>query len=460
MRILVFICITLVICPLHGQEILRYEDFEKQVLAFHPVAFQEQARVNQSSAQILTARSAFEPILNFENSQKTLDNKSKFNYNLTEIVYQSPYAVKFKAGYESSNGSLINPESSNGRFGFLGIEVPLLQGLLTDYKRTALRQSQFLLQQSQEYQRAALNDLILESSLAYWKWGTQYKQLTVIEEYATNAVGRFRLVKLGFVQGDRSMADTLDAYAQLKKIEQILLENRLEYVKNKIELSKFLWNSERQPYLLAENIFPDLVGLAGLYPKNLSADFLDKIELNHPEVLAYRTKQKGLQVTSKLYSQFFLPELTLKANLLNQRNLSPDVIYAQPVNENYKFGINFRFPLFIRDARSKRDEIKWKLNENQSVIDLKIWELKNKVLAYGSEVDNYNRLFDNQNTLTNTYQELLKNENFKFTQGETNLFIVNSRENTFLENVDKLYKTQFKLIEKSYYQRWAAGVLY
>jgi outer membrane protein TolC len=443
---------------LFAQTVLKFEDFKSQVIANHPVSKNAGIQNGRADANILQAKSAFDPVLFLENSQKTLDNKSYFKYSLAELVYQSPYAVKLKSGVEISSGSFLNPEYTNGSLAFLGIEVPILQGLLTDYKRTEIKKAIIFKSQNVEEQRAVLNNLVLDCGLAYYDWATRFELFKTFDNYLINAKKRLDLIVLGYNNGERAQMDTVEARIQYQKILYLRNEANLDFIKARMNLSQFLWSNDGSPYYLSSEVMPDT--LEYNLAINLESELLLNLKNSQPDLMAYKFKRNSLLTTQNLYRQFFMPQLTLKANLLNQKNLNPEVIFAQPLNENYKFGFDFSMPLLLRDARSKKQDIKLKLLENQNIIDAKQWEIENKISTYAKELEMLSlqkqTLFD----LQKGYKSLLDNELLKLQNGESNLFFINTRENTLLENYGKIVQLKLKLIEKSLMQKSAAGVLY
>jgi outer membrane protein TolC len=442
-----------------SQTVFSFEEYKNQVLRYHPTAINAGLNVKVKETQVLQARAAFDPNIILENSQKTLNDKNYFNYTLSEVIYQSPFAAKLKAGYEFSNGSFINPENTNGTLGFMGIEIPILKGLLTDYKRTTLAQSKLILKQSEQERLATLNDLIYEAYLAYFSWAYHYKMLIIAEEFKQNAAQRLNLMKIAYNQGDRAQADTVEAAIQYDRLRLNWVQIQLDYAKSQFELSNFLWNENNNPYLISSTLLPDINALGLIKIENLSQLLTENLKQSNPDLNYYFLKEDILKTNSKLYKQEFLPELNLKANLLNQSNLSPDVVFAQPVNENYKFGFNFTMPLFFREARSKNLEVKIKLRENEMLIKNKTWDLENKIKSLGIEVENLNQQLGIYTSLDKNYRAMLKNENIKFKEGDSSLFFINSREISVLENASKLYQIELKLLDKSSLQQKIAGTL-
>jgi outer membrane protein TolC len=59
----------------------------------------------------------------------------------------------------------------------------------------------------------------------------------------------------------------------------------------------------------------------------------------------------------------------------------------------------------------------------------------------------------------NNYQILLRNETLRFENGESSLFLVNTRENKVMESMEKLVELRIKYYKSRYATEWAAGIL-
>ena len=59
-------------------------------------------------------------------------------------------------------------------------------------------------------------------------------------------------------------------------------------------------------------------------------------------------------------------------------------------------------------------------------------------------------------TINNNTGTLLKGELIKFYNGDSNLFVVNARENKVIETAEKLISLQFKIVKSYYGLKWAS----
>ena len=102
---------------------------------------------------------------------------------------------------------------------------------------------------------------------------------------------------------------------------------------------------------------------------------------------------------------------------------------------------------------------KLKLAENSLYFKQKIIETENKIKDYFNKI----AILQNQVIIANSallnYTTLLRNELLRFNNGESSLFLVNSRENKVLEIKQKIIELQVKLLKATYTLNWAGGLL-
>jgi outer membrane protein TolC len=459
MRLAIVILIMVLSKNLSAQRILKLDDFLELVKNNHPVAKQAQLRVDMSGAEFFAAKGVFDPVLTNESAQKTLDGKSYFNYQDTEIKVYTPIGLTAKTGVERSTGSFVIDERTIGNLGYIGLEMPLLKGLLIDYQRAALKQASIYQSQTEEERRAILNDLYLNAIEEYWQWAAAYQNFNLLNQNLVNAKSRLDLQRIAFQNGDRSLNDTLEAYTQVQNIELLYQEAQMEAQTAQIGLAKYLWNADNSPYFLEVDVIPDLVAFGSVSIEDRTEELISLAKNQHPELGIYRYKMDALAVERRLKRQSMLPTANLKMNVLSKNYYNFESAYSPFLANNYKFGFDFKMPLFLREARGDYQKTMFKISETNSIISNKTWEIENKIRSYGVELNGLkNQLITSQSMITN-YRNLLRNEEFKLQQGESTLFLINSRENKWIESLLKNQSLKLKYLKSAYKQLWAAGVL-
>lgn len=441
------------------QQVLSVEAFINQVKQYHPLAAQANLLPQKASADLLSARGSFDPVLETNNNHKSLDGVSYYQYTNPEIKIPTALGVTLKTGYEKSNGALINPERTRGVASYLGIELPVLNGLLTDKKRTALQQAKIYLQQSEQERVLMINDLLFNAYTSYWEWAGAYSLYQVYSRSVTVADRRAKLVSLSFRNGERPMADTMEAFAQLQNFRLLQSGALVELNKKILELSFYLWNENQEPYLLPEIFVPDTILFSQPQPLPDTSELIARASTSHPSLQITGYKGRILDAERKLKLQSLLPTVNVQANLLSKDYYQYKNISMTYLENNYKLGIKVNIPLLFRQGRGDYKNIRIKIRENNYELEKKTWEIQNKIRQYFTEAT---QLLDQLNTadeMNRAYAFLLKTEELKFAQGESSLFLVNSRENKTLEIQQKIIELQAKYLKAAYAIQWAGGII-
>jgi outer membrane protein TolC len=434
-----------------------YDSFIEQVKQNHPISKQAKIIVDKALADLLGARASFDPTINYQTDNKTFDGKNYYSYENAEIKIPTWAGIDVKTGIESNKGQFINSEVSKGYSSYVGIDVPVIKNLVIDKRRAAVLQAKNLIKASEQEKQSIINQLVLDASIDYWKWAAQYQLLKLYKQYVTTATNRFTITKIAYTNGERASLDTLEALTQLQQLKILENEAELLYKNAGIELSNYLWQNNDSALQLDAQAFPESIES---YKSDLNINDLISLSiLQNPEVKAYDYKINNLLIEKKLKFQSLLPVLNLKTNILNQNyNVFKDAS-VQLYQNNYKFGVDMKMPLFVREGRADYKKEKLKITETNLAFAAKKLEVQNKVRLYGNEnlyQKNQLDILKNINFNTNT---LLKGELIKFYNGDSNLFVVNARENKVIETAEKLISLQFKIIKSYYGAKWASGTI-
>ena len=438
--------------------VLPLPDFIAKVKQHHPLAKVAAITEEKAVANIQVAKGAFDPVVDVEANSKTFDGKNYYRYNNGEIKIPLPVG-DFKTGIENNAGQLLNSEVTRGRTSYVGLEIPLAKGLIIDKRRAALQQARIALNENKQQRSMMMNDLLLDAYTSYNDWAGSYKLYSIFSEYVNISGARLRLVKIGFVNGDRAEMDTTEAFIQMQNF--MLLQNDAYMALNTaiFQMNNFIWDEKQTAQQLQDDIIPDTLVLNETIQLQSLYNLLNESNTSNPFLLQYRYKLQGLEVERKLKFQQLLPEINAKANILN-RGFNPIKNAAIPLLENNnKWGIAVKIPLFFRQGRGEYKIAKLKLEENGLYFKQKIIETENKIKNYYNLVTVLQLQIATANSALFNYNTLLKNELLRFSNGESSLFLVNSRENKLLEIKQKIIELQVKLLKATYTLNWAGGQL-
>ncbi len=440
------------------QDILTLDNFIQQVKKYHPIARQADIQIDKANAELLAAKGNFDPTFQWEASNKTFDSTNYYYYNNPEL--NIPLLVgNIKAGLENNGGNFLSSEITKGKTSYLGIELPLAKGLLMDKRRAILQQAKIFTKQSDQERLIIFNNLLFESYVAYFQWAGAYQQYTAYSKFVDIADKRLRLVRIAFTNGDRALMDTTEAYTQFQNYQLLQTEAFLKWKNAGVELSNYLWKENDSIYLLEENQLPEYRQPANdMIDKNITG-LINQSALQNPSLKIYDYKLNSLEVERKLKLQNLLPYFAVKANLLNQdynvfKNVNPVFI-----ENNYKWGVEFKIPLFLREARGDYKKTQLKIKETNLDLLYKRQQTENKIRTYLNEYNALQQQLQTVQSMYSNYQSLLNNEELKFSQGESSLFLVNSREVKLIEILQKQIELTIKYYKAKYAVEWAMGIL-
>jgi outer membrane protein TolC len=445
--------------PSRGQseQVLTPAAFIQQVRQFHPVAKQASLIPESADAELLSARGAFDPTFKMNTAQKSLDGTNYYRYNNPEVSLPTALGLNIKAGVENSNGQFMNPELTRGAASYIGVEMSPLNGLLIDKARATLQQAKIYRSQSEEEKALVINDLLLAAYTAYWQWAASYEMYRVYRNYVDVATRRMQLMRLTFKNGDRSLADTVEAFTQLQNYQLLQTAALQELTSRKFELSQYLWNEGGNPYLLPELYIPDTEQLKMMLPLPNIDELLPSVASQHPEVKIYRYKLRSLEIDRRLKLQNLLPAVNVSANILSKEYFAYKGVDAAYLENNYKFGITMKLPLLLRQGRGEYKRAQLKIRETGLQLNDKVWVLQNKISQYYNEARLLMKQIEIARSMYRNYAMLLRTEELKFSQGESSLFLINSRETKALEMEQKLIELQLKYVKAVYGIDWVSG---
>jgi outer membrane protein TolC len=167
-----------------------------------------------------------------------------------------------------------------------------------------------------------------------------------------------------------------------------------------------------------------------------------------------RYKGNALETERKLKLQNFLPTVNLQANLLSKDYYQFKEMSPYYLENNYKLGVHVKVPLLWRQSRGEYRTVLLKIRDNKLEQDKKLWELQNKIRKYYNEAIQLLGQLQAVGEMNKAYDFLLRNEELKFLQGESSLFLINARQNKTLEMQQKIIELQVKYQKAAYAIQW------
>ena len=414
-----------------GPTEFTYNEFLGQVKKFHPLVKTANLEISMAQANLLRARGSFDPKIEVDFSKKQF--KESEYYSLLNSSFKIPtwYGVEVKAGFDNSEGVFLNPENTMPNQGLtsLGISVPLGQGLFINQRMADLRKAKMQIRLSQAERKLNAIAVLYDASVAYFNWIRSYNEVKLYQNYATNAQVRFGGVKSLIEQGDKPAIDSIEAGIILKNRLLSLEDSNLKLAKAKLELANFLWLDNTIPLELSDTLIPE-AQLELTIQETLKTNDLLNTEFsinNHPKINALESRVDMLNVDRRLKANSLLPKIDVGYTYLSEPSAFDNYRF-----EDYKVGMNFYFPLFLRKERGDLKIAKFKLQEIKFSLELERVQLTNKIKAQKTEIQSLQKQRRFIKSLVTDNITMLTSEERLFSFGESSMFLINSRENNLV----------------------------
>lgn len=447
--------------PLPGQ-LLSLEEYLEAVVRNHPTSLRAALLRSEAAAARTLAGGSFDPLLFTDYETKTFKGSEYWRIGEGGLLLPTMGGLEFSAGYRWASGDFLNSEFELPARGqaFAGLKANLLQGLLTDERRTALNKAK-LLEQWNEVEIAVIqNDLIYDASLAYIQWAYYQVQKEIISDGLALAADRLIQTRQGFLAGELPALDTLETFIILQERQTELAKVEAELVYARALTNQFLWNEQTD----LTNLYPSSRPISTTALQLAPAFEATGNIANNPNLRAYDFKLQDIEIERRLKAQKQLPKLSLKYELLAEVfDFTPSAAPGETLGvgdfllQDNKFGINFSMPIFMRQARGdlQLNEIK----RQQTELDRrqKTGELTLKLAQFETQIELQRDQLQVTSSMVNNYQRLLEAEQIKFNLGESSVFLLNTRESKLLDARLKLAKIEADLAKARASRRYILG---
>lgn len=377
-------------------------------------------------------------------AQGNFDLKIKAGTAVNELGYYE--SQRFEAGFEQgtrlwgmdlfggyalSNGTFPSYRGAlqtreNGEW-MSGLRVPLLRGRVIDERRAELQLSdlgQSLANFSIDEQRIAFT---LGATQAYWAWLAAGQRYALAQKLLEIATLRDNGLREASELGSFPRIDVTDNRRAILQRQSTVLGAERALQKSAIRLSLFLRDSAGNPFIPRASQLPaEFPPYARIGLEQLDAA-TEKALRQRPELRYLATQRAQLEVDASLARNDRNPDLDLEFSFSRGLGERP-VASAFRGPEEIKAGLFFSFPIQRRKATAKLQaaeakaaQVRTKERYQQDKIAA---DVRDALLAVQMAYDRL-QLLRQEVDVTRELQDL---ERDRFTLGDSNLFLVNLRE--------------------------------
>ncbi|PPK88931.1 outer membrane protein TolC [Neolewinella xylanilytica] len=455
LRLVVFLSLFLAGSVGRSQDlpvVLTEDAFLLLVAEHHPLAVRADLQRARAEAVMRTARGNFDPKLYGDLSQKYFQGTQYYSVIEGGVKVPTWFGIELNAAYERNDGYYLNPEHNVPSSGLYaaGLTASLGQGLLFDERRAELQRARVYQQATVAERQILLNDLIYSAGTVYWNWAGALAALEVYTDALDVARQRYEAVAAEARTGNRPAIDTLEA--------RILVQNRqlgretalLDLANARARINAYLWIDGVVPVELEADtraLPPDEVIVAPIFAADLNGE--------NPLLARTRLKISDLEIDERLQREYLKPRVDVKYNALLAGGANDPL--EEITNNNYKWGVTFSQPLLLRKERGKLALTRVKLSETQLELSDKIADIDAKIAAATNEVIATAEQYDLAVRNAEDYGVLLAGERTLFRGGESSLFLVNTREVSYIDAQLKRVELMVKHRKARLARSYAAG---
>jgi outer membrane protein TolC len=410
---------------------LSFNEYLGFVKKYHPLVKNANLEISMAQANLMMARGGFDPKLELDFNKKQFQGTEYYSILNSSFKIPTWYGIDIKAGFDDNQGYYLDPQNKTPGNGLtsLGISVPLGQGLLINQRMADLQKAKIQVKLSQAEQKLEAIAVLYDASIAYFNWKKNYQEVVLYENYSVNAQKRYKGISSLIKMGDKPEIDSVEAGIVVKNRLLALEDSRLKLNKSKLELSNYLWMENNIPLELSDIIIPEEKLKESIQETLFISDLLnlDFSITNHPKIEALQSKIELLTVEKEMKANLLLPKIDIGYSYLAEPNAT-----KTNNSENYKVGVDFYFPLFLRKERGSLKLAQYKIQETQFIRDLEKVQLTNKIRSQKIEIQSLSKQQKLISKLVQDYTTMLLSEERLFNLGESSLFLINTRENNLV----------------------------
>lgn len=452
--------IVVIVTPVTAQN-LSFPEYLQSVMSANPNALKTELIQPSADMEMRFARGIFDPKIQADFQQKYFDQQEYYSIGNASLTVPTYIGLKAEAGFQQNDGNYLNNQlitPANG-LAYLGLSMPVLQGLKTDEARTAWQIAALKQSLAAKTWQWSVNELLYKASDAFAEYAALASEISVLDEGIDNATNRLEFVRNSYLVGDKAAIDTTEALLQIQVWEAERTELLRNFIFAQQQLNIYRWiENDFSPDLsdVNYNLLENTLDFLELQSSTLLAD--TSTIADHPRVAISAAKITEASFKRKLAAESLKPQLDVKYNFLRDAGLvRNEELNPQFNSKDFNWGLSFGFPLFLRKERAKIQLARIYEREAELNYDMTLRETKTLISAAKQALLQSMENAERNTKVLESYQQLLRAEEEKFSVGESSLFLLNTRESKWIESKRKLIKSNKEIFKSTITLIFAEG---
>lgn len=396
-----------------------------------------QQEINKSKT--LQMQSPFDTKLNAYGQQRagstynTSYQKIEFEKRLYDLPISAYTGFDISSGYTPQYDS-AQITSTQGRE-FVGLKFNLLSGFAIDKERLSLYNA--MIEEDKAKYEVDLARLLIKTDAlkAYISWLFAGYEMKAYEKLLSLAENRQKNLEQRLKSGDVSDISVKENYNYILK-RRVKLMSAKDYF-NQASQSLAIYSRDQS----CNMVVPNQQMLPGKLPNKVSLSYSNTIDeinyaiTNRPEFKIIDKQIQQVKNQQRLASNDLLPKLNLNVQYNQNNSDTTSTSYFRLNQQEGVAKLDFSLPLERRYATGMSQEVSNSLQKLQNDRQLLIDQVSTRLQSLKFTIDNTAsqiKLSEDEYALSD---QLLRAEEIKFKNGDSNFFMINARE----ENVTNSY---------------------
>lgn len=407
-----------------------------------------QQEINKSKTK--QTQSPFDTKLNAYAQQRagSTYNTSYQKIEFEKRFYDSP--ISAYTGFDISSGYTPQYDSAQitstqGRQ-FVGLKFNLLNGFAIDKDRLELYNA--MIEEDKAKYEVELAKLLIKTDAlkAYIGWLVAGYEMQAYQKLLDIAEKRQKKLESRLKHGDISEIAVKENYNYILKRKVKLMSAKDYFNQYSQSLSVYARNASCDMMVLDETMLPKKLPSPVELNETSSEKEINSAITNRPEFKIIDTQLQQIRNRQKLASTDLLPKLNLNVQYNQNNSDTTSTSYFRLNQQEGVAKLDFSLPLERRYATGTNEEVSNNLRKLQNERQLLIDQISSKLQALKFTVNNTASQLQISKDDYNISNQLLKAEEVKFMNGDSNFFMINARE----ENVTNSYLTLLSNLSDNY----------
>ncbi len=407
-----------------------------------PVILAAKAEVAKAHAELLTARGGFDPLIQSKLLTSTVGRYKNY-YSDTEIDMPiSNSGNQFFTGYRLGRGNFPVYDQKMWTYNQgelrLGLDIPWWRDRTLDKRRANILMSHYSLTMSEKELELKKIQVLRDGIFSYWDWYLEGNKLLVQQKLLNLAEERQKVIQHRFDTGDIPNLDIIENQRIIMQRKIFLAEQAQNHQKTALLLSLYLRDNQGNPIIPTLNVLPNATKpFPTIKIVKINTTDLARVLANHPVMKQFEQQKNISFIALSLAKNDLKPKLNNRVYLaqdfgpgnppLNRTSVNVELDFELPINQRQAFGR-------INAAKSSLEKI---AQDEKMFIDrlsVNINNVKNKINMIKQMI----ALTQKELAMA---QELESAEKIKYNHGDSNLLLINLREQSTVETEIRLITT-------------------